>query len=68
MLPGAFQQQLLLDRDPHGNVQVSKIETERLLLLLVESELKKRAKSGSYNGKFSGISHFFGTCFLHLGQ
>ncbi|MES2344981.1 MAG: diphosphate--fructose-6-phosphate 1-phosphotransferase [Chlamydiota bacterium] len=51
MLPSDIQQQLLLDRDPHGNVQVSLIETERLLI-----EMIKR----SYSGKFSAVSHFFG--------
>lgn len=55
-LPNALAKQLYLDRDPHGNVQVSRIETERLLADLVEKELKSRA----YAGKFSAVTHFFG--------
>ena len=59
-LPRSISDQLLLDRDPHGNVQVSKIDTERLLILLLQTELEKRAKAGSYKGKFVPQSHFFG--------
>ena len=55
-LPEAIQNQLLLDRDPHGNVQVSHIQTERLLMETVARELKKR----NYSGKFSPVAHFFG--------
>jgi len=51
---------LLLDRDPHGNVQVAKIDTERLLILLLQTELEIRTKKGEYNGKFSPQSHYFG--------
>nr|MCR5732876.1 diphosphate--fructose-6-phosphate 1-phosphotransferase [Sphaerochaetaceae bacterium] len=59
-LPIDIQKQLLMDRDPHGNVQVSRIETEKLLITLVSAELKKRAAAGSYKGKFSALNHFFG--------
>ena len=51
-LPRSISDQLLLDRDPHGNVQVSKIDTERLCILLVKDELDKRAAAGSYKGTF----------------
>ncbi|VFQ88924.1 unnamed protein product [Cuscuta campestris] len=60
LLPHAIQDQLLLERDPHGNVQVAKIETEKMLIQMVETELELRKKSGSYNGQFKGQSHFFG--------
>ena len=60
LLPLNFQQQLLLDRDPHGNVQVAKIETERLLLELVEIELAARKQAGRFKGKFSGLTHYMG--------
>ena len=51
-LPRAVSRQLLLDRDPHGNVQVSKIDTERLIILLVMRELENRRRSGVYSGRF----------------
>lgn len=59
-LPDSIQKQLLLERDPHGNVQVSLIETELLLIELVTKELALRAEKGSYKGKFSTQHHFFG--------
>ena len=59
-LPKDVAGQLLLDRDPHGNVQVSRIETEKLLIYFVEKELKNLKDEGEYNGKFSSYSHFFG--------
>jgi diphosphate-dependent phosphofructokinase len=54
LLPETIQNQLLLDRDPHGNVQVSKIETERLFVSLVTQELKNRKR------KFNAVEHFLG--------
>lgn len=51
-LPSSISQQLLLDRDPHGNVQVSKIDTEKLLILLVKKDLELRQQDEGYRGKF----------------
>lgn len=59
-LPEEIAKQFLMDRDPHGNVQVSRIETEKLLISLVSSKLKEMAKAGKYKGKFSSYNHFFG--------
>ncbi|KAK8954684.1 Pyrophosphate--fructose 6-phosphate 1-phosphotransferase subunit beta [Platanthera zijinensis] len=59
-LPQAIQEQLLLERDPHGNVQVAKIETEKMLISMVETELETRKSEGKYAGNFKGQSHFFG--------
>lgn len=59
-LPPGIQQQLLMDRDPHGNVQVSRIETEKLLVEMVAARLKEMKASGSYKGSFSALQHFFG--------
>lgn len=57
ILPVGIQQQLFMDRDPHGNVQVSLIESEKLFSALVKSNLEKRE---NYTGKFSALHHFFG--------
>lgn len=59
-LPALIKSQLLMDRDPHGNVQVSKIETEKLLISMVEEKLAALKKEGKFSGKFSTQSHFFG--------
>ena len=59
-LPRDIQKQLLMDRDPHGNVQVSKIETEKLLILMLENKLKTLKDEGVYKGKFNTQNHFFG--------
>lgn len=60
LLPRNIQEQLLLERDPHGNVQVAKIETEKMLISMVETELLRRKSAGTYSGSFKGQSHFFG--------
>ena len=59
-LPDEIKGQLLADRDAHGNVQVSKIETEKLLIQTVEKRLKEMKAAGTYKGKFSTQNHFFG--------
>lgn len=59
-LPEKVAQQLALDRDPHGNVQVSMIETEELLSEMVGQRLKEMKKEGRYSGKFLAVHHFFG--------
>ena len=60
ILPESIQQQLFLERDPHGNVQVSLIESEKLFSALVAENLKARKAAGTYNGKFSAQHHFLG--------
>ena len=60
ILPKDIQSQLLMERDPHGNVQVSQIETEKLLSRLVKDKLAKLKEEGKYDGKFSPLHHFFG--------
>lgn len=60
ILPATIQQQLFLERDPHGNVQVSLIESEKLFSALVKSVLTERRKAGTYKGKFNALHHFFG--------
>ncbi len=59
-LPALIKGQLLADRDPHGNVQVSKIETEKLLIEMIQTRLDELKSQGEYIGKFSAQSHFFG--------
>ena len=59
-LPAEVASQLALDRDPHGNVQVSLIETEKLLSKMVGQRLKEMKADGKYAGKFSAQHHFFG--------
>ena len=60
ILPENIQQQLFLERDPHGNVQVSLIESEKLFSALVKDNLAARKAAGSYKGKFSALHHFLG--------
>ena len=60
ILPEGIQEQMIADRDPHGNVQVSKIESEKLVSSLVEARLKELKKEGKYDGKFNALHHFFG--------
>ena len=59
-LPSSVSRQLALERDPHGNVQVSLIETEQLLAEMVGKKLAEWKKEGKFNGKFSTQHHFFG--------
>ncbi|MBO7711536.1 MAG: diphosphate--fructose-6-phosphate 1-phosphotransferase [Lachnospiraceae bacterium] len=60
ILPQAIQQQLFLERDPHGNVQVSLIESEKLFSAMVKAKLEQRKAAGTFKGKFSAQHHFFG--------
>ncbi|MBS2100080.1 diphosphate--fructose-6-phosphate 1-phosphotransferase [Carboxylicivirga linearis] len=59
-LPNSIANQLMADRDPHGNVQVSLIETEKMLIDMVKAKLKVWKKEGKFKGKFKGQPHFFG--------
>ncbi|HAE21183.1 MAG TPA: diphosphate--fructose-6-phosphate 1-phosphotransferase [Spirochaetaceae bacterium] len=59
-MPQDIKKQLIMDRDPHGNVQVSRIETEKLLIAMVEKRLAALKASGDYKGSFSALAHFFG--------
>lgn len=59
-LPTGVARQLTLDRDPHGNVQVSLIDTEKLLAEMVASKLEEMKAAGKYKGKFAAQEHFFG--------
>ena len=60
ILPEGIQQQLFLERDPHGNVQVSLIESEKLFSAIVKAKLEERKTAGTYKGKFNALHHFFG--------
>ncbi len=60
ILPESIQQQLFLERDPHGNVQVSLIESEKLFSAMVKENLAARKAAGTYNGKFNPWHHFLG--------
>ena len=59
-LPDDIANQLILDRDPHGNVQVARIDTQRLLTDLVEAQLKEMKAAGTFKGSFSPLPHYFG--------
>ncbi|MBQ9495865.1 MAG: diphosphate--fructose-6-phosphate 1-phosphotransferase [Treponema sp.] len=59
-LPKFIAKEFLMDRDPHGNVQVSRIDTEKLLISLISKRLDELEKQGKYSGKFNPLSHFFG--------
>ena len=60
VLPQTIQQQLFLERDPHGNVQVSLIESEKLFSAMVKAKLDELKKEGKYSGKFTPLHHFLG--------
>ena len=59
-LPDDIANQLILDRDPHGNVQVARIDTQRLLIDLVEARLNDLKSAGTYKGSFAPLPHYFG--------
>ena len=59
-LPEFFKEQILTEREIEGSVKLSQIETEKLLAFLVQKELEKRKKAGTYNGAFAPVTHFFG--------
>jgi pyrophosphate--fructose-6-phosphate 1-phosphotransferase len=59
-LPHEIAREFLMDRDPHGNVQVSLIETEKLLIGMVKKKLDDLKAAGTYKGKFTALAHFFG--------
>ena len=59
-LPHEIGREFLMDRDPHGNVQVSLIETEKLLIGMVKKKLQELKTKGTYKGKFAALAHFFG--------
>ncbi|MDR1625588.1 MAG: diphosphate--fructose-6-phosphate 1-phosphotransferase [Spirochaetia bacterium] len=59
-LPHGIKRQLLMDRDPHGNVQVSRIETEQLLTAMTEARIRQMKDSGAFKGSYTTLSHFLG--------
>lgn len=59
-LPDDIENQLILDRDPHGNVQVARIDTQRLLIDLVDERLQEMKAAGTYKGSFAPLPHYFG--------
>ncbi len=59
-LPMSIQRQILSERDPHGNVQVSRIETEKLIIEMLSHYLQEQKSEGDYRGKFAYQSHFLG--------
>jgi pyrophosphate--fructose-6-phosphate 1-phosphotransferase len=59
-MPHEIAREFLMDRDPHGNVQVSLIETEKLLIGMVGKKLHDLKAAGTYKGKFTALAHFFG--------
>jgi len=59
-MPAEIAREFLADRDPHGNVQVSKIQTEKLLIGMAEERLRAMKEKGAYKGKFAAQAHFFG--------
>ena len=60
MLPSNIQHQLMLDRDPHGNIQLARIETHKLLIEMTSKRLEQATKNKEYTGKFSPLPHYFG--------
>ncbi|KAI0565400.1 Phosphofructokinase [Gracilaria domingensis] len=67
-LPEAIANQLMLERDPHGNVQVAKIKAERLLIGMAPAQLSVLTKPGLFKVKFSGVPHYVrhqGRCVMH---
>ena len=59
-LPDFFKQQLLMNREVEGTIQLAAIETEKLIAYLVDEELKKRKARQAYNGSFAPVTHYFG--------
>ena len=59
-LPHFMKQQLLIERQLSGQIKLSQIDTEKLIAHMVEEELNRRKRQGTYNGKFGPVTHFFG--------